>query len=166
VRAYARPEIGWDEPVLEGASQGTDESDGASEKAEDDDDADGFGTVWFPGKIDTRPGDHFTRQQSGNSKEDDEASVTKLPWSEKELLNVFRKFSDSEDREVGTDNLLSLLRYLGARPHEADVKHLVSKQTKYSSILRHFSKLPIVEAPAHIIHCLISTLPSSVTSIW
>lgn len=56
-----------------------------------------------------------------------------IPWTETELRAVFQKFSDADEREVRTEVLYSLLRYLGARPSEDDVQNLVREQTWYAS---------------------------------
>eukprot|EP00927_Polykrikos_kofoidii_P000886 TRINITY_DN10332_c0_g2_i1.p1 TRINITY_DN10332_c0_g2~~TRINITY_DN10332_c0_g2_i1.p1 ORF type:complete len:986 (+),score=211.17 TRINITY_DN10332_c0_g2_i1:104-3061(+) len=57
-----------------------------------------------------------------------------LPWKEHELRSVFKKFSDFEDKEVRTDCLVSLLRYLGAVPVEEEVWNIICDQTRYASL--------------------------------
>jgi len=57
-----------------------------------------------------------------------------IPWTEDELRAVFFKFGDAEEREVRTEELYSLLRYLGARPNQEEVQELIRQQTWYASL--------------------------------
>jgi len=57
-----------------------------------------------------------------------------VPWSEDELSNVFKKFSDPDEAEVHVEDLPSLLRYLGSRPTDEEVQELIESQTQYSSV--------------------------------
>eukprot|EP00929_Paragymnodinium_shiwhaense_P079973 TRINITY_DN41694_c0_g2_i1.p1 TRINITY_DN41694_c0_g2~~TRINITY_DN41694_c0_g2_i1.p1 ORF type:complete len:1039 (+),score=285.83 TRINITY_DN41694_c0_g2_i1:127-3243(+) len=72
-------------------------------------------------------------RQTSSSSSEGEPRV-QLPWNDEELRQVFKKFSDHDDQEIPTDNLLGVLRYLGARPKEADVTELVTSMTKFSSL--------------------------------
>lgn len=63
-----------------------------------------------------------------------EKEEVRIPWSEVQLLEVFKKFSDSDQREVHIEELPSLLRYLGARTTDTEVDAIVRKQTMYSSL--------------------------------
>jgi len=57
-----------------------------------------------------------------------------MKWSDDELRQVFRRFGDQEDKDVHIEDLAKVLRYLGEKPLDEDIKTLVNRHTNYSSL--------------------------------
>jgi len=74
-----------------------------------------------------------------------------FPWSTDELRSAFSKFDTDRDGELHTEELPTLLQYLGARPQTGDVDKIVKAQTRYSTLsyeevvefLHHFRRLDV-----------------------
>lgn len=74
-----------------------------------------------------------------------------IPWSEDEIHVVFNKFSHGDDKEVNVEDMLHLVRYLGVRALESEVREIIEGLTRFSSLsyqeccefLRRWRKLDV-----------------------
>lgn len=65
----------------------------------------------------------------------DEENLLEIPWTEEELRLVFNKFDADKDNEVHAEDLVPMLRYLGAIvQYPEEVVALVREQTHYATL--------------------------------
>jgi len=63
-----------------------------------------------------------------------EERLMDIPWSEEELRSVFYKFDSDRDNELEVEDLVPLLRYLGAKPDPKAISKLILELTHYATI--------------------------------
>jgi len=73
-------------------------------------------------------------EMAATTEEEGDTVDMEIPWSEEELRMVFYKFDKDNDNELEVDDLLALLRYLGAKPEPKDVAKLIKELTHYATI--------------------------------
>eukprot|EP00933_Yihiella_yeosuensis_P035783 TRINITY_DN2938_c1_g11_i1.p1 TRINITY_DN2938_c1_g11~~TRINITY_DN2938_c1_g11_i1.p1 ORF type:complete len:977 (+),score=233.24 TRINITY_DN2938_c1_g11_i1:83-3013(+) len=64
---------------------------------------------------------------------DDPADIP-FPWSDEEMRSIFSKFDVDSDGEVQTEELETMLKYMGGRPLPGDVEKITSSLTRFSSV--------------------------------
>lgn len=101
---------------------GSGEGLGSAEGGDDEDDEEGA------------PENAEGSETDNSSDEGRQHLLDSLPWNEQALHAVYKKFSEGEDMEVRTDDLVLVLRYLGLRPVEEDVVSIVQAMTHYTTL--------------------------------